>query len=145
MNAPTQEAGMTIADTWDTFKEYKQIQTVYEGSTYNLTGKTMVHNFVHNCRDSVYIQYRYDSEKNNPTNDHKWQPDQLANAIEAFFSDGIYKVYCKNNSGTKHQPTLPATNPRPVPRVKGGNANTGGTTHSQSLATQGRQGHQLPP
>jgi hypothetical protein len=65
--------------------------------------------------------------------------------IEAFFSDGGYKVYGRNNGGTKCQPALPVPNPRPVPRVKGANANTCGATRSQSLATQGRQGRQLQP
>jgi hypothetical protein len=114
MTAPTQEASMTIADTWDAFKDHKQIQAVYEGSTHNLTGKTVVRNFSHNCHDSVYIQYRYDSERNNPSNDYKWQPDQLANTIQAFFTDGSYEVYCKNNGGSRCQPTLPATTPRPA-------------------------------
>jgi hypothetical protein len=41
--------------------------------------------------------------------------------------------------------TLPATNHRPNPRVRGGNDNARGTARGQSLATQGRQGRQLPP
>jgi hypothetical protein len=40
MNALTQDSGMTIADTFDAFKDYKQIQAIYEGSTYNLEGDT---------------------------------------------------------------------------------------------------------
>jgi hypothetical protein len=98
-------------------------------------------NFAHNCRDLVYILYRFNSEKNIPWNDYKWTPDQLANTIQAFFTDGSCEVHCKNNGGTKRQPTLPATAPHPVvPRVKGGNANERGQ-HS----TQGRQGRQLLP
>ena len=88
MNAPTQDVGMTIADTFNTFKDYKQIQAIYEGSTYNLEGNTMIRNFIRNCCDDVYIQVPYDSEKNNPSNDHKWKSDHLANSVEAFFSDG---------------------------------------------------------
>ena len=41
-------------------------------------------------------------------------------------------------------PPLPATNPRPSPRVKGGNTNVHGTVRGQSNATQGRQGRHLP-
>jgi hypothetical protein len=115
MNAPTQDSRMTIADTFDAFKDYKQIQAIYEGSTYNLEGDNMILNFIHNCRDSVYIQYRYDSEKNNPSNNHKWRADQLANSIKKFFSDGSYEVYCRNNGGARCPSTLPATNPRPNP------------------------------
>ena len=89
------------------------------------TGETVVHNFAHNCRDSVDIFYHFDNEKNNPSNDYKWLPDQLANTIQAFFTDGSYEVYCKQNGGTKRHPTLPASAPHPVvPRVKGGNAST---------------------
>jgi hypothetical protein len=58
MNAPTQDFGMTIADMFDAFKDYKQIQAVYEGSTYNLEGDTMIRNFIHNCHDAAYIQFR---------------------------------------------------------------------------------------
>jgi hypothetical protein len=46
MNAPTQEVGVTISDTWDAFTDHKQIQAIHEGSAYNLTGKTVVHNFL---------------------------------------------------------------------------------------------------
>jgi hypothetical protein len=115
MNAPTQDSGMTISDTFDAFKDYKKIQAVYEGSTYNLEGEVMIRNFIHNCRDAVYIQHRYDNERNNPSNDHKWKSDQLANSIEAFMKDGGYEIYCRSNGGTKRPPTLPATNPRPNP------------------------------
>jgi hypothetical protein len=106
MNAPTQEVGMTISDAWDAFKDHKQIQTVYEGSAYNLKGETVVYNFSHNCRDSTYILCHFDNEKNNPSNDYKWKPDQFANTIQGFFLDGSYEVYCKQNGGTKHQPML---------------------------------------
>ena len=115
MNAPTQDSGMTISDTFDAFKDYKTIQAVYEGSTYNLEGETMIRNFIHNCHDSVYLQNRYDTERNNPSNDHKWKADQLANSIEAFMSDGSYEIVCRTNGGAKRPPTLPATNPRPSP------------------------------
>ena len=144
MNAPTQDSCMTISDTFDAFKDYKKIQAVYEGSTYNLEGETMIRNFIHNCRDAVYLQNRYDLERNNPSNDHKWKSDQLANSIEAFMTDGGYAIFCRTNGGAKRPPTLPATNPRPSPRVKGGNNNARGTVRGQSNATQGRQGRQLP-
>ena len=88
MNAPTQDAGMTISDTFDAFKDYKKIQAVYEGSTCNLEGEAMIRNFIHNCCDVVYIQHRYDNERNNPSNNHKWKSYQLANSIEAFMKDG---------------------------------------------------------
>ena len=42
-------------------------------------------------------------------------------------------------------PPLPATNLRPNPRVRGGNNNAHGAAHSQSNATQARQGRQPPP
>ena len=119
MNAPTQDSGMTITNTFDAFKDYKKIQAVYEGSTYNLEGETMIRNFIHNCRDAVYLQNRYDLERNNPSNDHKWKADQLANSIDAFMTDGGYAIFCRTNGGAKHPPTLPATNPRPNPRVRG--------------------------
>jgi hypothetical protein len=129
MNAPTQEVGMTISDTWGTFKDHKQIQAVYEGSTYNLTGETAVCNFSHNCCDSIHILYHFDNEKSNPLNDYKWKPYQLANTIQGFFLNGSYEVYCMQNGGTKHQPTLPATTCHPVvPRVKWGNVNARGAT-----------------
>ena len=80
----------------------------------------MICNLIHNCHDAVYIHVHYDSEKNSPANDHKWKSDQLANSIEAFFCDGSYEVYCRNNGGPKRPPTLPATNPRLAPRVRGG-------------------------
>ena len=135
---------MTITDTFDAFKDYKKIQAVYEGSTYNLEGETMIRNFIHNCRDAVYLQNRYDLERNNPSNDHKWKSDQLANSIDAFMTDGGYAIFCRTNGGAKRPPTLPATNPRPNPRVRGGNHNVRGATRSQLNATQGRQGRQLP-
>ena len=81
MNVPTQDAGMTIANTFYAFKDYKQIQAIYEGSACNLEGDTMILNFIQNCRDAVYIQYCYDSEKNNPSNNHKWKPDQFTNSL----------------------------------------------------------------
>ena len=111
MNAPTQDSGMTISDTFDAFKDYKKIQAVYEGSTYNLKGEVMICNFIHNCRDAVYIQHCYDTERNNPSNDHKWKSDQLANSIEAFMKDGSYEIYCRTNGDAKCPTTLPATNP----------------------------------
>jgi hypothetical protein len=49
MNAPTQEAGMNIIDTWESFKDHKRMQTVYEGSTFILTGESVVRSFIHNC------------------------------------------------------------------------------------------------
>ena len=59
-------------------------------------------------------------------------------------TDGGYVIFCRTNGGAKRPPTLPATNPRPSPRVKGGNNNARGTVRGQSNATQGRQGRQLP-
>ena len=111
MNAPTQESGMNISDTFDAFKDYKKMQAVYEGSTYNLEGEVMIRNFIHNCRDAVYVQHRYNTERNNPSKDHKWKSDKLANSIEAFMKGGGYEIYCRTNGGIKHPPTLPATNP----------------------------------
>jgi hypothetical protein len=52
MNAPTQEVGMSIANTWEAFKDHKKIQAVYEGSAFNLTGEAVVRNFAHYCHDS---------------------------------------------------------------------------------------------
>ena len=106
MNAPTQDSGMTITDTFDAFKDYKKMQAVYEGSTYNLEGETMICNFIHNCCDAVYLQNRYDTERNNPSNDHKWKADQLANSIEAFMTDSSYEIFCRTN-GSAEMPSHP--------------------------------------
>jgi hypothetical protein len=42
MNAPTQEVGMTISDTWEAFRDHKKLQAVYKGSAFNLEGETVV-------------------------------------------------------------------------------------------------------
>jgi hypothetical protein len=124
MNAPTQEVGMAISDTWEAFKDHKKLQAVYKGSAYNPEGETVVRNFIHNCQDSLYILYRFDNEKTNPVNDYKWSADQLANIIQGFFTDGSYEVYCKQNGGVGHRTPLPASMPcTAVPRAKRGNNN----------------------
>jgi hypothetical protein len=87
MNAPTQEAGMTIANTWEAFKDHKKMKAVYECSAFNLTGATVVQNFIHNCHDTVCILHHFDLECHNPVHDYKWLPDQLASTIQGFFTD----------------------------------------------------------
>jgi hypothetical protein len=94
MNAPTQEASVTVVGTWEAFKDHKKMQAMCEGSTFNLTGESVVRNFIHNCREAVHILHQFNLEHHNPVCDCKWLPDQLTSTVQGFFTGGSHQICC---------------------------------------------------
>jgi hypothetical protein len=131
---------MNIIKTWEGFKDHKRMQTVYEGSAFNLTGESVVQNFIHSSRDAISILHRYNHKHHNLANTFKWLPDQLASTIQEFFTEGSCQIYCLNNGVVVGcHPTLPASTPRTaVPRVRGRNTNARSAPRGQK-ATPGNK------